>query len=111
MVSLSYEFYQKTYGGDEIPQAVFEKYAYRAGILLDSMVRTKEKVPDEEKTMRLLCEICDRLYDEDRRSGVSRESLDGYDVTYERDYESCEIRQVVRQYLGSDGVLFRGRRL
>ncbi len=111
VVRLDYEFYQKTYGGDKIPQTVFEQYEYRAGVLLDSMIRTKESVLDEEKTKRLLCEIGDRLYDEDRRSGVSRESLDGYDVTYERDYESCEIRQIVRQYLGGDGVLFRGRRL
>lgn len=111
LVCLDYDFYQKTYGSEKIPQAVFEKYAYRAGVLLDSMVRVKDEAIEEEKTKRLLCEICDRLYDDDRRSGVSRESLDGYDVTYARDYESCEIRQVVRQYLGSDGVLFRGRRV
>ena len=111
MVRPDYEFYQKTYGGEKIPQTVFEQYAYRAGILLDSMVRAKEGLTDTHKTMWLLCEICDRLYDDDRRLGLSRESLDGYDVTYERDYESCEIRQIVRQYLGSDGVLFRGRRL
>lgn len=111
VVSLSYEFYQKTYGGDKIPQTVFEQYAYRAGVLLDSMIRTKDKEPDAEKVERLMCELCDRLYDEDRRQGVSRESLDGYDVTYDHGYDSCEIRQVVRRCLGDDGVLFRGRRL
>ncbi|MBR7164510.1 MAG: hypothetical protein IKD21_06030 [Clostridia bacterium] len=111
MMRLNYEFYTQNYGGNKVPQAVFEQYVYRAGILLDSMIRTKETALDAEKTQRLMCELCDRLYDEDRRSGISRESLDGYDVTYDSDYESCEIRQIVRQYLGSDGVLFRGRRL
>ena len=111
MMHLSYEFYTQNYDGNKVPLAVFEQYVYRAGILLDSMIRTKETALDAEKTQRFMCELCDRLYDEDRRSGISRESLDGYDVTYDSDYESCEIRQIVRQYLGSDGVLFRGRRV
>ena len=109
MVSLSYEFYGKKYGGTKIAEAVFSQYSYRAGVLLDSMVRTGTQLSDPEKVQWLLCEICDRLYDEDRRSGVSRESLDGYDVTYESGYTDCEIRQIVKQYLGNDGVLFRGR--
>ncbi len=111
MVSVTYEFYHENYGGTKVPETVFEQYAYRSGILIDSMVRAGENLSDTEKVMRLLCELCDRLYDEDRRRGVSRESLDGYDVTYENSYENCEIRQIIRQYLGGDGVLFRGRKL
>ena len=110
MVQVSYDFYSQTYGGTEVPQAVFEKYAYRAGVLLGSMMRSKASAPDSDKLSRLICEICDRLYLDDRRMGVSRESVDGYDVTYD-DGKSCEIRQIIRQYLGDDGVLFRGRRL
>lgn len=111
MVQLTYGFYSEVYGGSKVPQTVFEQYAYRAGILLGSMVRTRETTLEADKVQRLLCELCDRLYDEDRRQGISRESLDGYDVTYDKDYENCEIRQIIRQYLGNDGVLFRGRRL
>ncbi|MBQ2696581.1 MAG: hypothetical protein IJF61_04685 [Clostridia bacterium] len=111
MVVVEYEFYNETYGGVKVPQEVFEQYAYRAGVLVDSMIRTGESVSDEDKLKRLLCDLCDRIYDEDRRSGISRECLDGYDVSYADDYESCEMRQIIRQYLGGDGVLFRGRRL
>ncbi len=110
MVQVDYDFYSQIYGGTEVPQAVFEKYTYRAGVLLDSMMRVEENMPDSGKLSRLLCEICDRLYLEDRRLGVSRESVDGYDVTYDGG-KNCEIRQIIRQYLGDDGVLFRGRRL
>lgn len=111
MVQLTYDFYNEVYGGSKVPQVVFEQYAYRAGILLSSMVRTQGTALETEKLQRLMCELCDRMYDEDRRQGISRESLDGYDVTYDKDYENCEIRQIIRQYLGGDGVLFRGRRL
>ena len=111
MVQVDYEFYSKTYAGIKVPQEVFEQYAYRAGVLVDSMIRTGETVSDIEKLKRLLCDLCDRIYDEDRRSGISRESLDGYDVSYSDTYEGCEIRQIIRQYLGGDGVLFRGRRV
>ena len=88
-------------------------FARRAAVLLRSMILQPEdlKRTDDEKVRLLLCEICDRLYHEDGRRGISRESLDGYDVSYTDDAGACEIRQLVRQSLGADGVLYRGRRL
>ncbi len=112
MVQVDYEFYSETYGGTDVPREVFDRFAYRAGVLLDSMIRVGKTDLDTDKMQRLLCEICDRLYHEDRRQGIVRESLDGYDVSYDTTVaESCEVLQLVRQYLGGDGVLFRGRRL
>ena len=113
MVLVDYDFYTCTYGGNLVPRSVFDGFARRAAVLLRSMILQPEdlKRTDDEKVRLLLCEICDRLYHEDGRRGISREILDGYDVSYTDDAGACEIRQLVRQSLGADGVLYRGRRL
>ncbi len=110
MVTVDYHFYSGTYGGDKVPETVFQQFAYRAGILLKHMIRTGEQMVNQEKIQWLICELCDRLYDEDRRSGIHHESLDGYDITYSEENMDGDILQIVRRYLGDDGVLYRGRR-
>lgn len=113
MVLADYDFYTCVYGGDLVPRGVFERFARRAATLLQSMMVHPENVQqiDDEKMMLLLCEICDRLYREDGRYGISRESIDGYDVSYSGHEGVDDIRQLVKQSLGGDGVLYRGRRL
>lgn len=113
MVLVDYDFYTCNYGGSLVPRPVFEQFARRAGVLLRSMILQPDalKQADDEKVRMLLCEICDRLYNEDGRRGISRESLDGYDVSYVEDEGACDIRRLVRQSLGNEGILYRGRRL
>ncbi len=110
MVQVSYEYYSGIYGGTEIPVTVFHQFAYRAGVLLQHMIRVGKKPESEEKVQWLLCEICDRLYAEDRKNGIQHESVDGYTITYDNQDADAEILHIVRQHLGDDGVLFRGRR-
>lgn len=113
MILVDYDFYSCVYGGDLVPRAVFERFARRAATLLQGMILYSELVEktEQEKVKLLLCEICDRLYREDSRCGISRESIDGYDVSYSDSEGICSIRQLVRHSLGSEGVLYRGRRL
>ncbi len=110
MLIVDYTFYKEVYGGMELPEAVFPLFVRRASVLLGNMMRTEADEIAEETMKVLLCEICDSLYRQDRRQGISRESLDGYDVSY-CDEASLEIRQLVRQHLGDSGILYRGRRL
>lgn len=110
LYTVDYPFYREVYGGTEIPEAVFPPFVRRALVLLGNMIRSESEALDAEKVKLLLCEICDNLYREDGRRGISRESLDGYDVSY-CDEASTEIRQAVRRHLGDFGVLYRGRRL
>ncbi len=109
MVLVSYEYYSGTYGGTEIPEAVFHQFAYRAGVLLQHMIRAGKTVNHDEKILWLLCEICDRLYQDDCRNSILHESADGYSVTYDEHEVDSEVLKIVRQHLGNDGVLFRGR--
>ena len=110
MLQVDYTFYRDVYGGSELPEEVFSLFVRRAGVLLGNMVRGDSAETEEQTLKLLLCEICDSLYRQDRHQGISRESLDGYDVSY-CDEASVEIRQLVRRHLGDSGVLYRGRRL
>ena len=108
MTGVDYDFYSCNYGGMLIPREVFGLLVRRAEVLLANMVRVQTATREPEKLKFLLCEICDRLFREDQRAGVIRESLDGYDVTYAEDVKS-EIVQLVRRHLGDSGALYRGR--
>ncbi|MBE7034811.1 MAG: hypothetical protein E7402_01630 [Ruminococcaceae bacterium] len=108
MYTVDYGFYSDCYGGTEIPQEVFDRFSYRAGVLLDNMLCVQKGAEEEAKIQHVLCEICDRLYREDRHFGIERESMDGYDVTY-RDEVANDIQKLVRQTLGTSGMLYRGR--
>ncbi len=110
MLIADYTFYKDVYGGNELPEEVFSLFVRRASVLLGNMMRAEADKMEDDAMKLLLCEICDSLYRQDRRQGISRESLDGYDVSY-CDEASLEIRQLVRRHLGDSGILYRGRRL
>ncbi|MGN1060068.1 MAG: hypothetical protein ACI4QW_06520, partial [Clostridia bacterium] len=110
MSCVDFDFYSCIYGGTTVPREVFGHFARRAGVLLDSMLRTEPEASDPDRIKTVLCEICDRLYREDCRFGISQESVDGYAVSYS-DSAGSEIVQLVRQELGGTGALYRGRRL
>lgn len=109
MVCVNYDFYSCTYGGTAIPREVFDGFAQRAESLLGNMLRTNKEKCDPDKRKRVLCEICDELYRENNRKGLQRESLDGYDVTYDDCSAEGEILRLVRRHYGESGMLYRGR--
>ena len=109
MVCVSYDFYSYTYGGTVVPQEVFDSFAQRAEALLGNMLRTNKEQCDPHKRKWVLCEICDQLYLENGRKGLQRESLDGYDVTYDDSGAESEILRLVRRHFGESGMLYRGR--
>ncbi len=109
MVCVTYDYYSCNYGGSVIPREVFDGFARRASVLLESMLRKKPKDEEQETTKRVLCEICDRLYREDRHHGVKAESVDGYQVTYMDNVLDSEILRLVRRNFGDSGILYRGR--
>ncbi|MBE7048682.1 MAG: hypothetical protein E7393_04860 [Ruminococcaceae bacterium] len=108
MSKIDYDFYSCQYEGNTIPREVFGQFLRRGEILLANMVRYDTAPGNSDEIGFLLCEICDRLYQEDRHRDVSRESLDGYDVTYCNEVEH-DIAQLVRRHLGDSGMLYRGR--
>ena len=110
MFTVDYDYYSCTYGGSEIPREVFDIFANRASVLLSSMLRHDKEQIQKSAAQHVLCEICDRLYRENGRDGISQESVDGYNVTYSGSV-GHEILQLVRQNFGESGVLYRGRRL
>ena len=110
LFTVEYPFYSEVYGGKTIPEAIFGSYVRRAEGALNHMLRQKNKELSEESVGLLICELCDALYREDGRRGISRESIDGYDVSY-YDVTTSEVRQAVRRHLGDSGALYRGRRL
>lgn len=109
MVYVNYDYYHCTYGGTTIPREVFDGFAQRAEALLSNMLRTNKGQCDPDKCKWVLCEICDQLYQENGHKGLQRESLDGYDVTYEDGGAEDEILRLVRRHFGDSGMLYRGR--
>lgn len=109
-MQVDYSYYTEVYGGSVVPQTVFERILKRCNMLLDSLVNKQEQLLDiEAKVQHLLCCMCDEMYRQEGLSGIVHEKLDGYDITYDTKQENRALINLIRQHLGRDGVLYRGR--
>ncbi|MBE7022718.1 MAG: hypothetical protein E7414_05850 [Ruminococcaceae bacterium] len=110
MTEIDYNYYSEIYMGTVIPEADFAFVKNRAEMILQHAIRgasLSELEPD--KVNRAVCEVSDYLYESHGREGFLRESLDGYDVTYDKNRSGRELINIIRRYFGDDGVLYRGR--
>lgn len=113
----SYEFYQRDFFGEMIPEESFFKYEYKARTELDNFTfgRLKKLESHNEEIQACVCEMSEYLYTEDQRpkdNGISSESTDGYSVTYQKAKSqgniSRDLYQIATKHLAFSGYLYRG---
>lgn len=108
---VDFKYYSETYMGHVIPAMDFSRMMQQAEQVFTQIVRgAKPEELDREKVSTVLCELGERLYVHDGQSGVKRESLDGYNVTYDTSRFGGELVNIIRRSFGDEGVLYRGRR-
>ena len=111
MMELTYSYYQEVFLGTKIPETEFIQLKSHSEEILRHFVRNQSfESLDEEKVKQTLCRICECLYETKGQGAFLRESLDGYDVTYDKQGMSKRITQIIRRNFGDEGVLYRGRR-
>ncbi len=111
MMELTYRYYQEVFLGTKIPETEFLQLKSQSEDILRHFVRSKSLDSlDEEKVNQTLCRISECLYETKGQEAFLRESLDGYDVTYDKQGVSKKIADIIRRSFGDEGVLYRGRR-
>lgn len=86
-----YAFYTDTYGGDTVPQTLWNRIAVRADAYVDRMTFARLHAPSTvipDSVRMAACAVADEIYaqtqaDAQHTSGVASENTDGYQVNFE----------------------------
>lgn len=94
----------------KIPQEFVKMYLKRASAFLDHLFGvSKPKAPYDECLCDACCEIADCLYSLNEKEGITRETNDGYSVTFANNpplYRA--VYEIALKHLGFSGLLYRG---
>lgn len=116
---VDYSFYVGQYFGNIIAESDFNGYSRLAETYVNQYTfsRIHGVLTDEDKqnVYFCICEIADRLYDNDHlpsAKGITSENVDGHSVSFERRKTTSQlkplIQEIVYRYLGTSNLLYRG---
>lgn len=113
---VDYDFYKESYGGNNVPQGSFLKFAIKASAYIDKItfgrVKKLEEIPEEVKFAT--CAVID--FDkkiEDDGGIISSESEGNHSVTYVSTGNETEDKKRYKEaalFLSNTGLLYRGVR-
>ncbi len=108
MLPVDYDFYRDAFGGDEIEQKQFNRYAHMAVHFIKSITVNSPDLSDDYDYKTAVCHVAEILMKSDKSSGISREDNDGYSVSYEKNEYRQLAAEIVSVYLADKGVLYCG---
>jgi hypothetical protein len=128
MAYIDFTYYQTTFGGAAIPEALFNKYERKARVLIDSFTFDRLKNNNDlidDTVKECLCDMMECNYKLDQQEAetdgkiIASESVDGHNVIYAiSDNEKNEIDKskitklklynIAKDYLGNTALMYRG---
>lgn len=111
MIYADYEYYASGYYGNIVPESDFLRTAKRASEYLDYVTFGRIKVVTDS-VKDACCALCEVYYKNEQDGGtLASETKGEWSATYaETSRKSLQGKawEIVRQYLGGTGLLFRG---
>lgn len=114
MMYADYDYYTNNYGGSEVSEADFPRFAARAGAYLDKLTFGRAAAhADDERLKNCFCEICDLLKKSHDSGGAVKtsESVGSWSVSYDTagssSSEADKVRSCCQLWLPSEW-LYRG---
>lgn len=112
----SYDYYKGTYFGNLIPEKDYSRVALRADQYLDYYTRCRARDNANLEAVKMAaCALAEQYYEMDQlpvASGKQSETVGSYSVTYRSAEDIQRIKLglpgIVRMYLSSTGLLYRG---
>ena len=112
----NYDYYKGTYRGRLIPEQDYPRVALRADQYLDYYTRCRARDNAELEAVKMAaCALAEQYYEMDQlpiATGKQSETVGSYSVTYRSAEDIQRIKLglpgIVRMYLSSTGLLYRG---
>lgn len=114
---ITYEYYERAFGGTSIPEEVFDKLAIESSFYVNQCCFDKitdKELSDEDlgdRIKRATCAVADISFGVSERDGIQSEGVGNVSITY----RNMDVGQVhadkyfaVSMYLGSTGLMYRG---
>lgn len=111
---VSYEDYQRIYGGSEISESSWVRVYNQAEATVSAMTFGRirsEELPEEMRELVTLaiCAAAEGIFQAGGCTGIASENNDGYSVTYRAPEAIQEATgKAVSMYLSDTGLLYKG---
>lgn len=110
MMYADFEYYANSFKGRKTPQEEFDGYMKKASDYIDGITLYKAwSQKDDTRVKDCACALCDFYFEYDNEGKYSSASVDGVSVTYaDKGKDKTDADGIVRLYLASTGLLYRG---
>ena len=111
MAYADYSFYQDR--GGQMSASDFNKYATNASDYIDyiSSDNAKSYSDTEDRLKKCCCVLADEMAKNEKREGISSESIGSYSVSYAESKQADIQRRYANiccMFIGSTGLMYRG---
>lgn len=110
-MQVTYSFYVDSYGGDNVPEPIWENMEQKAESRLEQYTfgRMPEEWDEAEWANMAKCAVCEMveaMYVYDKRDGKTSENNDGYSVCYDvSENISKKLYDIAYVYLSNTGLM------